>query len=296
MKKYVALLLACSGLAACGGGGGGGGGGVAPVASTPAPAATNATLTNLVASQSFATAGGSLNSFANSNGTSGPTSLVGAGVDGVGVAYNATNQSYTLTANVGSQTFTPSNRDAGLSTGQVTVYTKRSGNVSDQLALANGGAAGFTYSNFAAWTRTTASTTASPVHNSFVVYGIPTASSDLPRSGSATYSIVGGGIWAVNNSAIPLAGKGTLTADFAAATVQTTFDLGLSNIGGIMTGSAPISSGNASFSGSMQNALFAGPMAGGFFGPGAQEVGAAFTLTNKFVPENYVEGYFVGKK
>lgn len=293
MKNYVALLLASAGLAACGGGGGGGGGAaIAPVASAPAPTVTtNATLTNLVASQSFSTVGGSLNSFANSNGSIGPTTLVGAGAGGVGVSYNASNQSYTITANIGSQTFATADRNAAESNTLITVYSKKNGNVDDQLVMANGGAAGFTYSNFGAWVRTTDNTTSVAAHNSYVVYGIPTAAADLPRTGSASYVTTGGATQVTGNTLRALSGTGSLTANFGAGAVQTSLALGGL---GTLNGSANISSADATFSGAMAGAGYNGALAGRFFGPAAAEVGAAFTLTNGST--GYIDGYLIGKK
>lgn len=247
MKNYVALLLACTGLAACGGGGGGGGAAIAPVAAAPAPiVATNSNVTNLVASQNFGTAGGSINSVGNANGTVGPTSLVTASADIVGVSYNATNQAYTITANIGSQSFAPSDRNAAASNNLITVYTKTNGNVEDQLVLANGGAAGLTYSNFGAWTRVTKNATASPVHNSYVVYGIPTVAAEMPRTGTATYATVGGAVQATGNTLRSLTGTGSLTANFGTGSLQTS--LAVTGLGAL-TGSAAINSGNATFSG-----------------------------------------------
>lgn len=298
MKNYVALLLACTGLAACGGGGGGGGGsaGLAPVAAPPAPAAatTNSTLTNLVASQAFPTVGGSINTVANSNGTFSQTSLVTASADIVGVSYNASNQSYTITSNIGSQAFAASDRNAASSNNLITTYTKRTGNVQDDLILANGPAAGFTYSNFGSWVRTTDNTTSVAVHNSYAVYGIPTAAADMPRTGSATYATAGGATQVAGNTLRALSGTGSLTANFGTGNIQTSLALGGF---GTLSGSATINSNNATFSGGMGGAGYSGALAGRFFGPAAAEVGATFTMTSTLIgTAAAIDGYLIGKK
>jgi hypothetical protein len=313
MRKLCTMMsvaAATLGLAACGGGGGGGGS-PAPVASPTPPVAaaptTNTTLTNLVASQSFATAANGLaGTYVNATGVTTPTSYSPGGADGLGIAYNAADQSYTVSVYGETNTFTPANRDAAHSTNLATAYSRTSGATDYNLVLANPAAVQLTYSSYGVWQRDVTGSPNSTLHQSVFVYGIPTASSDLPRTGSATYSTAVGGFWVAGGDVRVLSGTSTFSADFGAGTTRLDMTMvGKSQLAGGGTfafgsvgGAGSINSSNATISGALgstsaASAGYSGVYAGRFYGPQAAEVGVVFDLQRG---SNVVQGYVVGKK
>ncbi len=295
MKCKFAACVACLFLAACGGGGGGGGGGVTPVAAAPAPApaapATNATLTSLQANQSFPNASSAVTATVNSNtnGVSGVGQTASA-VEAISIAYDAATQGYTLSGGGQSATFLPADKDAANSNAVVTSFSKTSGTTENTLVLANGANPGvaLTYSDFAVWQRVTSNGSLRTAVNIPLVFGIPTAPGDMPRTGTASYQSIVSGLWFTPTDIRTLSGTGSLSADFAAGSTNVNMSLsGVSAISGAsffigsVSGTGRIDAANAAFSGRLASAsAYSGAYAGRFFGPGAAEAGAAFNLSN----------------
>lgn len=111
-------------------------------------------------------------------------------------------------------------------------------------------------------------------------YGIQTLSSDLPKSGTGTYSL---GI-AGDSGAFPIGGTGTITANFGAATVAVelspTFIYGPNRISHLdaLLGSGPITA--SGFAASLTGGNSTGEVNGLFYGPQASEVGGVFTFSS----------------
>jgi hypothetical protein len=301
----VALLAACggggggpsSGGGGNGGGGGGDGGGDGPT--------SNDTLTNLTVSETFATAAATMTGTVEQGGT---VSGVSSGQSGLGtpvtLAYDAANDSYTvkidqagISANT---TFQPTDRDAGSSTATYDVF--KSGD--DQFVLFKPGNATktLTYTTYGGWLRRTASGSNVDFDTSFFVFGVSTPAEDMPTTGTASYAAAVDGYW-VNTSGLQvLQGDGALTADFAAGAMSGAFALNGVDEGGTSHGfdtfdGAASITGNL-FSGTMtgRNTDYSGTWGGGFFGPGAEEVGGSFRLTDPADSGNQAVGVFVGNR
>jgi hypothetical protein len=123
----------------------------------------------------------------------------------------------------------------------------------------------------------------------FFYFGIPTPVSDLPRTGTGTYTGVAQGILFDPQAIYALDGSMSLSADFAAGSLGTTLALnGTSTTNGLritiptLTGAATISADKNSFVGALTTAdnSFVGSLQGAFFGPAAQEVGYSFAINS----------------
>ncbi len=283
----LALALALP-LAACGGGDGGG------VASTPPPTYTR--LADLAGDQTLKTSGVSFTILTATPFSSGgyANGAIEDGSTGVTVAYNAAADSYTLTASDGaSVTFGPQDVSTGPGlvpepdTG-VDSWIKTGPGQTDTLLLGapsvNGVA--LSYTVFGTWMRTTTTTTAH-----LAVGGVPTIVSDLPRSGTASYSTaVGGSVTSTSSYLFGPASTATFTADFGRKTVSTTITPVLlaplvtspfvvtpvAPTIAPMTGTGTIGSATSTFSGTLAGGSGSGVFAGGFFGPKAAEMGYNF--------------------
>ena len=175
------------------------------------------------------------------------------------------------------------------------VFSKTSGSVSDQVTLYGNALApapavsapvALTYSSYGFWRHT--DTAANLTTYTSFLYGEPTGSANMPRTGTASYQGVATGL--VMEGAITLpdkfsfAGTATLAADFGANTISTVLNLGglgtYSGSGAIVADqfSGPLTSSNTNFT--------TGQFAGGFFGPNAAEAGYTFFL-RYFNPDPY---------
>jgi len=156
--------------------------------------------------------------------------------------------------------------------------------------------------------------TQQPVYNStsypvdhFQVFGIETAASAVPTVGSASYSGVvygRGNVYALGTGDVSIGGTGQLSANFASGTWSSTLNLNATPVSGGTTTNI----GNISYSGPIQGALIystsnpgTGQMFGKFYGPTANEVGAAWsfngTINGSTTTYSVVgAGVFVGKK
>jgi hypothetical protein len=294
-------------LAACGGGSSGGGG---PVTSAPPPEPprTNSTLTNLTVSQTFKTAAVTFDgrvsalTYAPSSASSARSEI---GSD-VGLSYNAASDSYTINVRQAgvndSETFGQGQLSAADSTTEIAFYERKSGRVSQHLLLYKPGnpVRSLTYVTYGAWQRIDSEegSLSIDLSETFFVWGIQTDQDDMPSSGTASYSAIVEGVWTTPLTLNHLGGSVDLTANFAANTVEGEFDIIGQDLQenvhplDILTGTAEIS-GNT-FAGDIEGMTtgFSGSWGGGFFGPGAQEIGGSFRATDG---NEQVVGVFVGK-
>jgi hypothetical protein len=277
-------------LSGCGGGGDG-------VASTPPPTYTK--LADLTGNRTFQSAGAHL-TIANGQFTDHSIQKYGAGVT---IAYNASSDSYTLTAPDGAtDTFSGSSSPPP-------GYTP----APNQIALSNSTGAGGTFVLTVPSVNGIAlSYTAQGSWNHFGnnvlsayfgVSGVPTIAGDMPRNGTATYQTSVAGLAVRTDGAYNLdtTSSGTFSADFGAGTVATTLHLAgvpssatpfLPGPGaqpsadfGSYTGTGTIASGSPGFSGTLastgsSSVVANGEFAGAFFGPQAKEMGYGFYVAS----------------
>jgi len=289
----IALGLLLSG---CGGGGG--------TASTPPPTYTK--LADLTGNRTFQSAG--------IHWTFSPGQLSGLSVQkygaGVTIAYNASSDSFTLTAPDGvtdtfsSATSTPPPGFVPPPDG-VVLYNNAGGIfVVPKQPLVNGVA--LSYTALGGWVH---------IQNNVpsvyaAVSGVPTIASDMPRGGTANYqtSIVGAVYTGQPNSyGLTSDSSATFSANFGAGTVATTLHLvGAQNNllpvdFGSYTGSGTIASGSPGFSGALASTvpnsiMPSGEFSGAFFGPQAKEMGYSWYLSGSAGSSLSAEGTVVGTK
>lgn len=302
MRRACLAAFGLSFLTACGGGSGGsfGGGGVGSTPTPPPAAATNASLTNLTVSETFADVAVGQAGALTAAGTS--TSRSAFAATDFSISYDAAAQSYTVREGGTSATYGPTNRPASTSA-VITTYQRGSGTNTDSLVLFRAGAGNttlaLTYASYGAWQRLAQSGSGVDVRQNFFVYGVPTAASYMPRTGSATYQTTIDGFVIAPGASYALGGTGSFSADFGAGTVATSLTLNGTNVanGGSISLGSPTGSGaisGSSFGGSFSNlpAGRSGGFNGQFFGPGATEMGAVFTLSGDIAGN----GAIVGKR
>jgi hypothetical protein len=293
LKAFVAT--AClAGVSACGGGGGGVSSTPTP---TPGPTPTNATLVNLQYSQEFVADGHIIPfSVAKTTGAAQQRPSVPGAGGPAKVAYNAGTNSYTVTFKTfngtSSASFGPADRQAS-SNGTITNYQRVSGTRQENLSLFVPGPTNtelvLTYASYGAYQSITDAGANLDVDTVFFTYGIPTASTDLPRSGTATYATRIDGQLADNSGVYALAGSSSFQADFGASTMA----FSMSPIGtNVLTGGTR-SFGTQTVDGTISNTAGAQPqftgngggsgygvaLSGHFYGPAAAEIGGAFSIS-----------------
>jgi len=288
-KACSGLFLAACALSACGGSSGGG-----SMVSTPAPTPTptNTSLTNLQSTETFEGRGAinsfTLNAVTGSVNTSGGTRINGP----VQVTFNASNNSYTIQNSERSLTFGNADRVAAASTAVLTAYEKEVGTVSDSFLLFNPGPANtqlaLTYTSYGAWQTITTGTSTLGVNTTFFVFGVKTAPSSLPTTGTASYQGIVDGQFAGSAGVFALGGTSNVSANFGSGTISFSTAVTGQNIltaanknFGTITGTGTINASGASFqaatAGNSGNG-YSFSMLGQFFGPGAAEVGASFQI------------------
>src|SRR5690606_4620586 len=134
-------------------------------------------------------------------------------------------------------------------------------------------------------------------------YGVPTPDAVLPRSGSGGFSV---SLVGARQAELPyaMAGSGTMQVDFTRGTlassgVLTTIDVKTGyvlKIGLYYCAASLLSSANAfSVTFSMHDtSRFTGQWKGRFFGPGIEEVGATWSISNG--QGEYGAGYLIGRQ
>lgn len=184
------------------------------------------------------------------------------------------------------------------------------------LKLLNQGAANpviaLTYVTYGKWTPVPQSPIV--LNDNYVVVGAITPASAVPRSGSASYNFILDGTWQLAGSpsgkTYSLAGSGRLTADFTNAMmglsvtpVATNLSNGSKIQFGTLTGAGFIDASTSSWNATSRTRAADGTKTlfstqGNFFGPQAQEIGGAFTLTRTLgtAEVGAGAGAIVGKK
>jgi len=289
---YIALLGSFT-LAACSAGGNG-------IASTPPPTPaptpmpTNTTITNLQANQAFAGDGGTgttsidLATRTIASGSTTPATIQ--------VSYDAPSRSYTVTAAGRSQTFSPGDIQTGTATGE-TRYSKTGPAGNDYLTLVTTPYSGSTsnrYVGLGYWQRNLSNATTQNTTLDVFTYGLDTPAAGVPRTGTAKFTTDNFGFVTIPGKA-PLAftGSGSFNVDLALGTFATSayvneYELTSprSQSGGsiALTAGGHLGSGN-SFTGNMSYTdtytSMSGTIAGRFFGPNAEEIGASFSGSDR---------------
>jgi len=270
----VSVLALTILLAGCGGGGSGG------VSSTPNPPAggSYSTLDQLTGNQTFQS-GGIHWQVSGAGRTGQGTDAFGSGVV---FAYNEASDTFTVTTPTGVvATFDASTYQAGQSTGTRDVFVKGTGASQQTLTLSRPSLSGVVMSYLVI-----ASFFNTPTSSSWTaVGGVPTQASDVPRSGSATYTAdTGANVFVGNTQYTALSTSGstaTFSANFGANSVATSVHLigppaagGVAVDFGTFNGTGTISSSGPGFTGAFTATTGAG-FSGAFFGPQGAE--AAYT-------------------
>jgi len=152
------------------------------------------------------------------------------------------------------------------------------------------------------------------LNDNYVVFGSITPASAVPRSGSASYNFILDGTWQQTGSpsgkTYSMAGNGRLVADFTNATMGLTVTPVATNLTngsqiafGTLTGGGFIDASTSSWNATSRTRAADGTKtlfsaSGNFFGPSAQEIGGAFTLTRTLGTQEIGAGAgaVVGKK
>lgn len=301
--SFACLLF----LSACGGGG-------EPPAPAPPPPPppppVNENLTNLITDDTFDAASVVLSFDVDNSGVTSNVEAQFAAVDGGNsVIFDHGATSYTLSLSQGAvsydQTFGPGDIDEARSDTTLRVYTvdNGAGDITDLVLLIPGDPVyGQSYVTLGMWN----SVTADPGRElSFgtVVFGIRTASSDMPTMGTGTYTGLTFGQLNADNTYFQLVGDVRIDVDFNSGTVTSAFTNMVkenSVTGGLsawrdFNATASITTGTSLFTGTTEtvDTFLTGEIAGGFFGPIADEVGGAWSLSGA---GETATGGFVGKR
>ncbi len=298
-------------LAACGGGGTGSvqsasAGGTGTPQTPPAP--TNSVLTNLQADEAFRANSAVISFDVAADGTTSNVSYGEKGqTAGDTVSYNESSDGFDLSVSQNgvsfNQAFAASDIDTGASDSSFRIYSNAGG---DFILLIPGDPTyGQSYVTLGVWNSSDASST-QDVSFGAMVFGIETAGSSMPSTGSATYNGMTLGTLDQGNRAYRLTGDVQIDVNFASNSVNGAFsnmmkeDLltsGVSNwrdfaaVGNIGAGTSLFSGTSTTNDGQLN-----GGFSGGFFGPvsgSPQEVGGTWSLAG--VGETAI-GSFVGKK
>lgn len=268
-------------LSACSGGSGGGG-----LSSTPTPTPASYTkIVDMTGDRTFQTGGVQYNT--------GPTGFSNASTQtfgsGVTVAYTVANDSYRLTAPDGSTvTFDPSNAQTPPPGSNAQVWVKITGTTRDQFFLSVPSVSGvpLSYTLTGSWGRFDTTNGTGLVR--LAVGGAPTIASDMPKTGTATYSTAIGGSAVVPGTAAPytLTGSSTATfsANFGTGAITTAMTLGGTQTGpavtnfGTFNGTGTLTSAGPGFTGTVSGTGANGVFSGAFFGPQALEMGYQWSI------------------
>ncbi|TIX49501.1 hypothetical protein [Alteraurantiacibacter aquimixticola] len=304
--KYDNLLaasLAAALVAACGGGSSGGGISSTPPppaaptpsptsTSAPTPTPTNSNVGNLVADEAFSTL---------SSGSDISLSVIDAEVGGasvedrkVAISYDASTDGYTVSLGGQGSTFTSAGIiEQGEYPGTTRYYTE-SGNSSEFLTISTRGYSQNSANQYVAlgyWQRNVLNGVQQETEFDTFVFGFPASSSAVPVSGLGSYTIdIFGALSVVGTEARALSGSGLLELDFGTGAWRVRTTLGefpLADYGYLSGGSLKFNADGFVTSNRRLDGIFtytnldgdfvSGDVSGQFYGPAAQEVGAAFS-------------------
>ncbi len=310
----ASLAALCLTLAACGGGGvnstptptptppSSGGGTPTPTETptetpTPTPPTSNDDLIAPLVSESFTNDAAEMS--ASSVGSASITAT--AASPQLTFVYDATARTYTLTVGSRSKTFGPGDLSKSKSTNQLAVYEISAGGVTDTLTLTKPGTSGrftYRYVGGAFWQRTEPGLATALID--VATYGVETADSALPRTGSASYAVdlMGYETHEYGTAIDPITGSGHLDVDFARGIVLTNGTLTRADYDDVeFDGKATLSTTANGFVGTFSfydYSHFTGTLEGRFYGPNAQEVGAVFSTEDR--QQNAAVGVLIGRR
>ena len=282
-------------MAGCGGGGSNIGSTPAPPTASPAPppppAPTNTSITDLKVSQTLTNDAATTNVGFN---LISKTTISGrAAPEALTVRYDAPTNSYSVSSSAFSENFTPADRQPDRSLGEA-LYRHASSGVTSYLTLVTTPYSGPTSNKYVGMgylQRNAVSGDRQDTSFTTFDYGFETAASAVPRTGFGTFGIDVFGLESFPGSEPNVfQGRGRFDVDFGAGLFSTTTGLTITGLitgnaivgGGLeLTGGGKLSTTDGRFSGdvvygsSTINRL-GGTLAGRFYGPGSQEIGASF--------------------
>jgi hypothetical protein len=261
-------------LAGCGGGSGGG------VVSGPPPV-TYPTIAGLTGTTALPGKAVRFD-FSRPSGAGVPT--IGAEMPNLEISYDASNRTYILRSVETSggapieQRFGPAQQVAGLPNNYDATTT--AGGVTKVSRFQVESGVNLSYSGLGHWETGGTSDNNQNFYDFYFSYGIQTKPGDLPKTGTASYSLGLRG-----EGPAPVIGNGSLSADFGAGTVA----ISLSpeyfyrpgqgpNVFATLTGNGTINSASPGFGMNIAGNGYTGSVNGLFYGPQASEVGGAFSV------------------
>lgn len=287
------LLAGCAALGACGGGGEGVVSTPAPVPAptpspTPTPTPTGTAISNLTASETFSDEAATADvSLATADGF---VQTTASSLGPMTVSYDAATGNYTVSTDGRAQTFGLADEQPQRWDGERR-FTKAGD--SEYLTLVTTPYLSTEFSNkyvgMGYWQRNALSAGMQQTYFSTFTFGFDTPVGAVPRSGSAHWLTDIFGILSVPDKEWRvIQGQGDFTVDFADGTFVSKANLSESNIvtNGGATGSLRLSAGgfldsSSGFSGLISyngvDTSLQGSIAGSFYGPNAEEIGAAFS-------------------
>ena len=272
-----------------------------PVDNTPAPPPptlppppVNISLDPITVSDTFTASAQRASAVYPGNGTSPSPS----GATSLTVRYDAATQSYTVAEGGGTATFAPGNR-IGTGNRLFDLFQTSTGGSTDTLRLTPTGGRGAALTRYVAggiWQRdVTVNGIQSVLMRSFT-FGIPTASGDRPVSGTASFGVVLNGIWPTSltgpSSQPSINGSGLLTIDWSTALISGD---GITYSRSPLNPSGPLllAPGRFEYRGFLaptglqgfltldtSGSTFSGTADGVIYGPGAKEIGLAYSVTS----------------
>lgn len=299
MRRIFFAIVASLALTACGGGGNGvssagstvpvGSGGTGGSGGSPP---TNSTITDLIVGQTF-TGDATISSTRIGTGD-GVVTTTAQKRTSLEVRYDAVTKSYTVSTDGRSQTFAPSDIQPGSAPGE-TRYQKH-GAGTDYLTLVTtpyyGTGTSNRYVGMGYWQHNDIAGGTQAMEFATFTYGLGTSASGVPRSGTAAWATdIFGLLTTPGQELRTVQGRGSFDVDFGAGVFSAfanldEFDLitGGGRVGSLrFRGGGQLRSGNG-FSGdfsyaSGRSGTLGGSIAGQFYGPSAEEVGATFNAT-----------------
>jgi hypothetical protein len=227
-----------------------------------------------------------------------------AGSGRLTIAYDATSKSYTVSTAGRSATFAQA--DLVVSGSADFVSFQKLGATSEALTLTKPGTSGalsYKYVGGGAWERATVSGDQLDFSYDPFTYGAETADAALVRTGTGFYSVSLVGARAME-APYAMAGSGEMQVDFGSGSLNSSgvltsidVDTGLIKSIGVFFGEAQLSTTANAFSGGFyleDGKRFTGAWAGRFYGPGAEEVGATWSLAS--ADGEVAAGYMVGRQ
>ncbi len=211
----------------------------------------------------------------------------------VTVRYDAASNSYSITGGNFTETFTAADKQSPASDGE-TRYSHRAGSDSSFLTLATtpySSTKSNSYVGLGYYQRNAVSGDRQDTGFTAFAYGLDTPASGVPRTGSGTFAIDVFGLGSVPGlEPETFQGRGRFDVDFVNGLFSTMAYVtrrglvsGNGEVGGgiDLTGGGTLASSNGTFSGevvySSGNRQIGGLLAGRFFGPNAEEIGASFS-------------------